>query len=123
WGHPLDTLTALVPFALMAHAAPGPAASVAILALMLFSCGFVTKDEWVHARLCGGEEGWLHAVLFMLHPTIFVLAWIVWRTGGPQPLFSLVTAALALFCGYQVIYWNLIEPARAAPRPSVDNTI
>lgn len=123
WGHPLDTLTALAPFLLMAVTAPGGAASLAILALMLFSCGFVTKDEWVHARLCGGEEGWLHALMFMLHPTIFVLAWSVWREAGPQPLFWHVTGALALFCAYQALYWNLIEPALFAPRPGVDNTI
>lgn len=122
WGHPLDTLSALAPFLVMATAEPGFAAKLAAMLLIVFSCGFVTKDEWVHARLCDGNEAWLHALLFMLHPTIFALAWMVWREDGPQPLFALVAGALALFFLYQVIFWNVIEPARAAREP-VDNAI
>lgn len=120
WGHPLDTLSALAPFAVMALTSPGPVSRLVVLALMAFSCAFVTKDEWVHARRCGGLEGWLHSVLFMLHPAIFALAWSVWRGAG-DPVLAGVALALAAYAAYQALYWNLLAPPLAARR--VDNTI
>lgn len=123
WGHPLDTLTTLAPFLVMALVSPGGGGEPWVAALMLFSCGFVTKDEWVHARLCGGGESWLHALLFILHPTIYLLAWIAWQDVDSHPPFMLVAAAMASYCAYQLLFWNLIEPAYAASAPAADNTI
>src|SRR5690606_8631765 len=60
-GHPLDTLTVLIPVALTTVFPPTAAFTGAFLAMALFSCLFVTKDEWIHARHCAPGEQWLHA--------------------------------------------------------------
>ena len=67
-GHPLDTLTVLACFAVAIAAPPVTRWLFAYVALSAFSCLFVTKDEWIHARDCSPAEHWLHAVLFVLHP-------------------------------------------------------
>src|SRR4051812_28762958 len=78
-GHPLDTLSALVCYAFLISVAPTRPHALAIyVGLCAFSCLFITKDEFVHARHCEPFETWLHAVLFVLHPTVFVAFGWVW---------------------------------------------
>lgn len=119
-GHPLDTLGFLAVFLMLGLAAPGPLSAAIVLTLMVLSCLLVTKDEWVHARLCGGGEAWLHALLFVVHPTVFFLAWQVWQQHGPQPLHLAYCALLTAWLIYQLVYWNVIEPA-ATSAAAVDN--
>ena len=42
--------------------------------LAVFSCLFVTKAEWLHARLCGPGEQWIHSLLFLLQPAALISA-------------------------------------------------
>ncbi|MBX3159304.1 MAG: bifunctional 2-polyprenyl-6-hydroxyphenol methylase/3-demethylubiquinol 3-O-methyltransferase UbiG [Deltaproteobacteria bacterium] len=116
-GHPLDTATIVACLAWLLATDPGDAwALPGYVGLAIFSTVFVTKDEWVHARLCTAGEQWLHAVLFTLHPIVlyaFAHAW--WSGRG-----DLVAAQLAVASGflvYQVVYWNLV----AGPRREIDN--
>lgn len=106
-GHPLDTLTtaACYAFLLAVPASAGHALSIYV-ALCAFSCIFITKDELVHSRLCEPLEIWLHAVLFVLHPIVFLAFGLIWRSGAD--VWALRGALVATLCVlvYQVGYWN-----------------
>lgn len=106
-GHPLDTLTLAACLAWLVAVPPGHAALLVYAGLAIFSTLFVTKDEPVHARLCGGGEQWLHAVLFVLHPIVLAVLGVAWWTGAHP---SLIAAQLGLVLGfgaYQAVYWNV----------------
>lgn len=108
-GHPLDTLCFVLCLAFLLWRAPSEAALWIYGALAVFSCLFVTKDEWQHRELCGGMENWLHSVLFMLHPVLLIWAgWLWWQ--GSAVFFSVISGALGLsvFFGiYQLVFWNV----------------
>lgn len=105
WGHPIDTLsTALCYGWLVSRAPDAPHALAGYVALCVASCLLITKDELVHAQLCEPAEGWLHSVLFVLHPVVFLCFWLLWQAGEGR----LVQGALLLTLGvmfYQLVYW------------------
>jgi hypothetical protein len=130
WGHPLDTLTVLACYALALALPPTRNGLFLYAGAAIVSTLFITKDEWIHARHCGGGESWLHACLFALHPVLLAIAG-AWRflpgfgpsgfgpvlgSGpglGPGPdhaffgTFLLIQIALTgAFLGYQLLYWN-----------------
>jgi hypothetical protein len=106
-GHPLDTLTTALCYGWLCIAAPADAhALVVYVGLSLFSCLFITKDEFVHAELCGGLESWLHAVLFVIHPIVLLGFGVAWLTGWPPWVFRAQLLLTLAFAGYQVLYWN-----------------
>jgi hypothetical protein len=108
-GHPLDTLTVAMAYAWLAWARPGDRHALTVyLVLALFSCVFVTKDEFVHSRLCGPGESWLHAILFVLHPLVFAAFGVLWWTGGPSWIVRAQLALTLAFGGYQVLYWSVL---------------
>jgi 2-polyprenyl-6-hydroxyphenyl methylase/3-demethylubiquinone-9 3-methyltransferase len=76
----------------------------------------VTKDEAVHARLCGSGEHWLHALLFVLHPVVLAAFALLWWTDHRGLLAGQLVLTLG-FLGYQLVWWNV---ARRAPR-AIDN--
>ncbi len=104
-GHPLDTLTVIVPFAVALWLPPGAPWTLLFIAAAAFSCVFVSKDEWVHARLCSPAEQWLHALLFLLHPVLFLMAFLLWRDGHAFWL-AVQTVLIATFLVWQIFYWN-----------------
>lgn len=114
-GHPLDTSTAGVCYAWLLANRPSSYALSVYAALAMVSCLFITKDEIVHARLCEPMETWLHAVLFVLHPVVFVSFGAIWMLGlGTTWIYAALAATIA-FGLYQTIYWNLVwkpQPAR-----------
>lgn len=105
-GHPLDTLTFVFCLGWL-HFAPRADRSLAVYALLaLFSCLFITKDEWEHRDLTSGFENWLHALLFILHPIVLIWAGVLWWWGIDWPIDTFLVGA-ALFMIYQALYWNL----------------
>ena len=104
-GHPLDTLTVLGCYA-VALALPLTAVSFRIyVALALFSCLFVTKDEIVHAKYCDPLEHWVHALLFVLHPIVLASMGFLWLREARALM--LVQGSITLAFGlYQTLYWN-----------------
>lgn len=109
WGHPLDTLTVLA-CVLFVLNAPFTESNVWVyLGLAIFSTLFVTKDEWVHAQECEAFEQWLHALLFILHPVLLYLVYVFWSQGVFPQWFLPMPYGIALFAGYQVVYWNFIR--------------
>jgi hypothetical protein len=108
-GHPVDTLTVLGTLLLTVFLPPAIPWSGTFLAFAIVSCLFVTKDEWVHARLCSPGEQWLHAVLFILHPLMFFAAWNLWKAGEIGWLVG-QCGLVTVFLAYQTVYWNLGAP-------------
>ena len=117
-GHPIDTLSVAACYALLVFAQPeAPHALAAYVGLTLFSCVLITKDEPVHSRVCGAMEGWLHAVLFLLHPIVFIAFGLVWHSGEHAWLIRSQLALTLTFAAYQSLYWSVFwkrEPIRAA---------
>lgn len=105
FGHPLDTLTVAVALAVLVFLPPSSAHLSLYVILSGFSCLFVTKDEFVHRTQCEAVEQWLHAVLFVLHPMVFLGAGLLWWHGeGTFALRGQLTAIVA-FGIYQLVYW------------------
>ncbi len=125
-GHPLDTLTILSCFSWILFIPPHPFSTKVYLSLAIFSCLFVTKDEWVHIRFCRPGENWIHAILFMLHPLLLISAFLIWpllHSTEPSILkiffygqFSLTI----LFLIYQILYWNFLW--KEQPKSTIAST-
>jgi 2-polyprenyl-6-hydroxyphenyl methylase / 3-demethylubiquinone-9 3-methyltransferase len=113
-GHPLDTLTVAACAGWLVCVPPGRTALAGYLGLAVFSTLFVTKDEPVHARLCGPGEHWLHALLFALHPVVLAALGVLWWTGTRTTVLSVELAAATGFGLYQAVYWNLVRARRTA---------
>ena len=112
-GHPLDTATLIAGIAFTLWVPFSIAAAVVFAGLAIFSCAFVTKDEWVHAERCQGGEHWVHAMLFIAHPLVFLSVGWMWSQ-GIDPVFRNVPLALMLlFFLYQTVYWNFIDGKRS----------
>lgn len=108
-GHPLDSLTVLLAF-LYLLIFPYEEARVAIfVGLALFSCVFITKDEFVHSKECHGFEHWLHSLLFILHPVVFFCAAGLWQAGDRSFLLW-QTIIVGVFMFYQIIRWSIPWP-------------
>ena len=107
-GHPLDTLTAALCYGWLAIVPASSAHALLVyVALCAFSCLFITKDEFVHARLCEPLETWLHALLFVLHPIVFLAFGVVWYSGDHEWVIRGALGATLGFLTYQVAYWSL----------------
>ena len=106
-GHPLDTLTAALCYGWLATMPANGASAVPVyVALCAFSCLFITKDELVHARLCEPLETWLHAVLFVLHPIVFLSFFVIWQAGVHEWIIQGALASSLALLTYQAAYWN-----------------
>ena len=104
-GHPLDTLTIVICLGWLLAASPTTTNLYVYVGLAIASTLFVTKDEFVHAKLCTGGEQWLHAVLFVLHPLVLAAFAGMWWTGQLWPLGAQLVITV-LFMTYQIVYWN-----------------
>ncbi len=105
-GHPLDTSTVLACYVWLLAVPPSPRHGVVYVALVMASSLFVTKDEPIHAKCCTPGEQWVHAVLFVLHPTVLFGAGWLWWTERFRPLLVCQLALTAAFALYQLLYWN-----------------
>jgi hypothetical protein len=130
-GHPLDTLSVLLCWSVVWFAPPSAGFVAMYVGLSLFSCLFVTKDEWVHKEFCPAGEQWLHALLFILHPLLMLCAGLLWpalhpesaaappagwiRYEGFESRFFAGCISLTLLFGlYQLIYWNFLWKANSS---------
>lgn len=104
--------------------------------LAVFSCLLITKDEFIHQRLCSGGEHWLHSILFILHPLVLIATTFLWISTGahvlegiPAPPPNLARAMLLLqlllvsgFLVFQLVYWAARKQVEE-PGPEINNTI
>lgn len=118
-GHPLDTLTVMACFTFLLVVSPERSGALTTyVALSVFSCLFITKDELVHAIECEPAEQWLHSVLFLLHPVVLGAAGWLWKLGGHQQLLAGQLALSLVFALYQIVYWRFVWSAPPpSPRP------
>jgi len=113
-GHPVDAVSVLVCLLIPIFAQFNTSNLILFAALGLFSCLLITKDEFVHSELCNPIEQWIHSVLFVLHPLVFVgsgMAWYLFSQGGSNALgMALQGQAIfvSLFLVYQITYWLII---------------
>jgi hypothetical protein len=106
-GHPLDTLTVIACYTWLVLTPPhAPHAVGVYVALCAVSSLFITKDELVHARLCEPMETWLHALLFVLHPVVFLSFGLIWLLGYPAWLLTLELGLSLAMLLHQVVYWR-----------------
>ena len=111
-GHPLDTLTFILPAGMTLLFEPTGTATTVYIILAAFSSLFITKDEWQHHELCPAKEQWLHAVLFVIHPVSLWMLYQLWTGGGHVLQYVFVISAAGMFL-HQLIYWNVIREAPA----------
>ena len=121
WGHVADSSAFAAVLLGPALALPSPLAVRLYAAGAVASTLLVAKDEWIHARECGGAEQWVHALLFVLHPCVLFAVGSLWISGqGAGLRLVLPFAALALSF-YQWAYWIGASRALAEDGPLVDN--
>lgn len=116
-GHPVDTLSVMIPLMLPVLLPFEPVNVIIYTSFALLSCLIVTKDEFVHAKLCEPAENWLHAILFVLHPLTFLSIGLIWfardvvGSAGELETFIYAQPALTLFVFlYQITYWSILWP-------------
>ena len=114
WGHPIDTLSVLAPIILALLSPWSATTSGWFWLLSLLSCVIVTKDEWVHRGEACANEHWLHAVLFLLHPLVFIGSGLLWHDGrgGARAVLLAQAGGLAAFLSYQVLWWCVFGRGR-----------
>ncbi|MCP5469851.1 MAG: hypothetical protein H7A36_05025 [Chlamydiales bacterium] len=106
-GHPLDTLTIVATLAYTLIFPYSHTTLIPFIAIAALSAIFVTKDEFVHKEHCQASEQWLHAVLFLNHPLLLIATGWFWAQKATLFL-TMQLCVAALFCLYQLIYWNLV---------------
>jgi len=113
-GHPLDTLTVFVPLSMIALNDYTDSRLTRYIILAVFSCLFITKDEFVHHRECSSVETWIHSVLFVLHPMIFLASGILWKNDPDNLFLSLQQVLVGIFMIYQILRWSFLwkQPLR-----------
>ncbi len=121
-GHPLDTLTVISLYVFCVIAPFNYSNLLIYICLASFSCLFVTKDEFIHNKLCSGAEQWLHSILFLIHGLTSVSLGVLWSLGFSYNLGLLNVSEflisqifiLSIFCIYQILYWNLFYTKRTS---------
>ena len=106
-GHPVDTLTV---FVALSYVALNPYTSETLTVYLMlsgFSCLVITKDEFVHTKECGAFENWLHALLFILHPVIFLSAGLLWRDEPENQFLDYWAIMVGVFMLYQILRWSI----------------
>lgn len=105
-GHPLDSLTVLACLLFLAFTERTPTTEMIYYGLAIGSCLCVTKDEWIHRKLCGPTEMWLHSVLFIIHPLVLFTAMAEWEDS--RSLILAAAGGIFVFMTYQITYWNFV---------------
>ena len=112
WGHPVDTLCFLVCFLFLNRYEANLSNLHIYCILSSISCLVVTKDEFVHSKLCTRGEMWLHSVLFVLHPLVLISAGSMWWfasefSGETVQFISMQSYLISGFMLYQILYWSI----------------
>lgn len=103
-GHPVDSISLLLPIGIAAFGAKTSASEIAFTVLAVLSCICITKDEWVHQAHSSAGENWVHSALFILHPVILIASYMIWEQGSF--LLQMFFASIFVFMLYQTFFWN-----------------
>jgi hypothetical protein len=120
-GHPLDTLSVIACLFFVLLVPYEPSLIKYYVAVAVFSCLLITKDEFVHKHHCPAAEQWLHALLFVNHSVLLTAMGLMWpKLSGVDgfawlppadilhPFLWIQVGFVTLFCLYQIVYWNFI---------------
>jgi hypothetical protein len=119
-GHPLDTLTILFGILFLKYRSYSEDNLKIYIIISFFSCIFVTKDELLHHKLCTTGEMWVHGLLLICHPIIFICAaYIKWFPHSPQDKyfyqlmslnrsFNQLPNTMMLILVYEIIFWSVV---------------
>ena len=125
-GHPLDTLTTALCYAWLVLTPPGRSHALGVyVALCAFSCLFITKDEFVHARLCEppSKPGCTRCSS-VLHPSRVSRIWRdLWRSGTDLWLIELELALTLALLVHQLVYWSFVMVTTPAQVPLINNDV
>jgi hypothetical protein len=105
-GHPLDTLSVLICIGICVFFMPTIQNLHYFIAAALFSCLFITKDEFIHNNVCDGFEQWLHALLMVLHPLVLIATGLLWFQNA-VPFLKFEFFIFIVFFLYQIIFWGI----------------
>jgi hypothetical protein len=105
-GHPIDTVSTLLTYSIAVFLEFSPTHLTWYTLSALASCIIVTKDEFVHAKLCDGFESWIHALMFMLHPVMFIAFGYAWSLGEASHIMQLIAGSALLVGVYQIVFWK-----------------
>lgn len=103
-GHPLDSVSLLMPVGLLAFFNKTPLIESLYGILGILSCLCITKDEWIHRKYSEPGESWVHSLLFVLHPAVLLSGYFSWGS-SPFVIKGFFFSILA-FGIYQIIFWN-----------------
>lgn len=106
-GHPLDTLTTLIPLSFPLLSDFNPFNGRLYIFFALFSCLFITKDEFIHRDHCQKNELWLHSLLFVLHPVVFFSTYLLWSRNEGTFFLALQPSLIFIFLLYQIFRWSI----------------
>lgn len=106
WGHPVDSLLYLCALAIPAWMQPTASRVVLYTIFAVLSCVAITKDEWVHAERCEAGEHWVHAVLFMIHPSVLIFVGLLWVNNDASVLRASLPAWVGVLTCYQIARWS-----------------
>jgi hypothetical protein len=106
-GHPVDTATVIACLLFLGFAEKTSPNELIYIAMATISCICVTKDEFVHFKICDAPEMWMHGVLFILHPLLLVVGYQAWA--NERTTILAVAAGVSVFFVWQVVYWNFLE--------------
>lgn len=112
-GHPMDSLSVIICYLFLFRADFTENNLYIYIALAVFSCLLITKDEFIHKQHSTAFENWLHSVLFVLHPVPFFAAGLLWSQGFERAYFAYIAGFISLLFLYQVIFWSLYETKRS----------
>jgi hypothetical protein len=101
-GHPLDTITVFLSYSYLIW---GSGDLLIYICLSVFSCLFITKDEFIHTKVSSAGEHWLHAVLFILHPICFLAAYFL-KLNEEIEFLKIQTLVVFIFMFYQALRWS-----------------
>lgn len=108
-GHPVDALSVAICFGWLLVSRPDEPWALPIYVVLAFASSLlITKDEPVHARRCEPGEQWLHALLFVLHPIVFVASGVIWWSGRDRWVILVQLALTVALMMYQIVYWSLL---------------
>lgn len=105
-GHPLDSLSTLVPLSIPVIFSFNDLMLKIFIGFSICSCLFITKDEFIHSEKCSKAELWIHAVLFMLHPVVFIMTALLWMKSLDNDFLKLQPLIVAGFMFYQIMRWS-----------------
>lgn len=118
-GHPLDTLTVLACYYYITTHDFNLTNLGIYVSLAIFSCLFITKDEFVHHENSGATEQWLHSILFVIHPIVLSSLGFYWFNNNSSDFISTKELVIfksfirgqliltIIFLTYQILYWSV----------------